>query len=514
MVAAATARRLAGDWRGACAAGLVDVHVDLREVASRYGTGEARRIEAELTGLAPDLLRRFLPRTADLALTPRARVVLSRLETPLRTPPGSAGPAVPVLVATLPQRDRGAQRVGLGVVDAGELQSGWYDLPDWCWHADAVAGRRRAYGASPTRLAWHGSDGTPYRQGASTPPGQPADRATEVETIDALLAAQLVVPAWEAAGFTVDLTVDRGYGRPVSVESRLEHLTPTLPVLAAETRRLAHRYGLTTLAGDGYSIVIDVAPDGGLTVRWTTREDRRGGPFAFGIPAPVDVALLRWGSLSPDELHPLVHRALFPGRTQDWYAATPAPYPPIPVRCGPVWHTVRVTGARLSTPDHTDQEIQRELVFAGLGGAIKGCAAAVRAWRTGAKPVPKEIRKIRRDLFALVFHGDTDTVLDLLAEGIDPGLRDGLGATLMHWLDHLDHVRVLPVLAAAGVSVRERDRDGNAPLHRAALARDTGLVAALLAAGADPDARNAWGRTAAEILGAGGHARGSSAANR
>ncbi|MCM0678913.1 hypothetical protein NCC78_30225, partial [Micromonospora phytophila] len=58
MTAAVTARRLAGDWRGACAAGLVDAHVDLRAVASRYGTDEAARIEAELRGFAPDLLRR------------------------------------------------------------------------------------------------------------------------------------------------------------------------------------------------------------------------------------------------------------------------------------------------------------------------------------------------------------------------------------------------------------------------------------------------------------------------
>src|SRR5690349_7215962 len=53
MIAAATERRLAGDWRGACAAALVEVDLDLRAVASSYGAAHAERIEAELTGFAP-----------------------------------------------------------------------------------------------------------------------------------------------------------------------------------------------------------------------------------------------------------------------------------------------------------------------------------------------------------------------------------------------------------------------------------------------------------------------------
>jgi hypothetical protein len=47
MVATATAARLAGDWRAACAAARVDVQFDLAEVATRFGPGEARRIEAD-----------------------------------------------------------------------------------------------------------------------------------------------------------------------------------------------------------------------------------------------------------------------------------------------------------------------------------------------------------------------------------------------------------------------------------------------------------------------------------
>jgi ankyrin repeat protein len=114
--------------------------------------------------------------------------------------------------------------------------------------------------------------------------------------------------------------------------------------------------------------------------------------------------------------------------------------------------------------------------------------------------VPNEIRRIRRRLFALAFHGDTDSVLATLAEGFDPSVRDGEGATLTHHLTTLDHVRVLPVLIAAGLSVHERDRQGRTPLHAAASVADTEVMAALVDAGADPDAVDAEGRTPADLL--------------
>jgi hypothetical protein len=500
MIAAVTSRRLAGDWRGGCAAGLVDVHVDLRDVASRYGTDEAGRVEADLVGFAPDLLRRFVPRTDRLALAPRARIVLSRVEAPFRMSREARGWTTPVLVATLPDNERVRQRIALRVTDVNDLLPGWYDLPDWCWHADAVAARRWAYGASATRLAWHSADGRPFRQGESIAPEQPADRAGEVEILTALLDAKRPVEAYEAAGFVVDTSVKRNRYGAVALEWWLAHFGATLPVLAAETRRLAHRYGHTSIPNANRTIAVDAARDGGLTVRSATRDDEVGGPVAFAVRAPVDVTLLRWGSLRVDELHPLVHEALFPERAQTWHVPARAPRPAIRVRCGPDWHTVCVAGGRILTPHHADEEIRREFVLAGLGGPIGGCAAAVRAWRTGSKPIPKEIRRIRQDLFALAFHGDTDTVLAILADGFDSGLRDGGGGTLMHWLHHLDHRRMLPFLTAAGLSVEERDQNGRTPLHLAASSAATEVMEALVAAGADPDAVDARSWTAADVL--------------
>ncbi|MEE6261623.1 ankyrin repeat domain-containing protein [Plantactinospora sonchi] len=511
MVAAATARRQQGDWRGACAAAGFDVHIDLHDLANRYGTEEAARVEADLTGFAPDLLRQFLPRTPTSMLAPQVRVVLSRRTEPLWTPPPagqrdgrqrvpSRRPA-PVLVATLPESASAPQRVELRVAEVERLPDRWHDLPDWCWHADAVEQRRWAYGASPTRLAWHRPDGTPYRTGEPGRTQWPDDRASEVETIHRLLAENRVLDAYAAAGLTVDLDEEQAWYRWNQwADYELVRLGPTLPLLAAEARRLAGRYACAMLPdGDrNSSLVVD---DGPPTVRRTRRGQRLWGPDPFVLRAPIEAGLLNRGLLRRDDLHPLVHEALFPDRVQDWRVPPPAPVPAIRIRCGPDWHALSVTDGRLVAQRHTEQELRRELVLGGLGGPISGCAAAVRAWRTGQGPVPKQIRLIRRDFFALARHGDTDALLALLADGFDPALRDGDGGTLLHWLHRLDHAEMLPLLLAAGLSVDERDRNGDTPLHRAARAAATEVMAALVEAGADAGLPDALGRTPAVVLG-------------
>ncbi|MEU1473647.1 hypothetical protein [Streptomyces sp. NPDC005760] len=64
MIETATARRLAGDWAGAGAAAGFDVDPDLRAVARDHGRSVASLVRADLRALAPDLLRRHLPRIA------------------------------------------------------------------------------------------------------------------------------------------------------------------------------------------------------------------------------------------------------------------------------------------------------------------------------------------------------------------------------------------------------------------------------------------------------------------
>lgn len=68
MITAAAGRRLAGDWRGACAAALVDVGLDLPAIARADGAEAAARVEDDLRHLVPDLLRWHLDPAAAAAV--------------------------------------------------------------------------------------------------------------------------------------------------------------------------------------------------------------------------------------------------------------------------------------------------------------------------------------------------------------------------------------------------------------------------------------------------------------
>ncbi|BCJ39771.1 hypothetical protein GCM10010168_77730 [Actinoplanes ianthinogenes] len=475
MVLEATAARLAGNWRAACAAAGVQVNLDLRDVADDFGTAAAEMIEADLAGLAPDYLRRHLPRTEAFRLEPGMLVVLSRWPFPFAKPGLRAG--TPVLAVILPAGWESPQRLELRVIETGSLRERWVDLPEWAWHAGAVTERRWAYGASAARLPWQAGD-------LAGP-----DRASEFERLLARSDPGRIKDLYRSAG----LAVEQGE-RPRWLPQELLRLQDRLPVLAAEARRLAFRYGDLLRDPDTGDVVLPATAwgspqvlaraDGSLLVSARSGSASRwGGPLAFGTSAPVDAALLRWGRLSPDELHPLVHEALFPGREQDWQPITHDPYASFRVRCGGEWHLVEAAGASVLTSH-----------------AGPGCAAARAGFRTGRKPVPKEVRKLRQRIFAQVFHGDTDAVLADVAAGFDPALRDGRGRTLLHLIGYLDHERVLPVLLAAGLSLEERDAAGHTPLHTAALSGSTAAMAALIAAGAFEDARDPAGNTPRQLL--------------
>lgn len=72
MIETATARRRAGDWAGACAAAHIDVDLQPRLVARRYGRDFAARLRSDLRHLAPDLLRWHMPRIAPTGCCGRA----------------------------------------------------------------------------------------------------------------------------------------------------------------------------------------------------------------------------------------------------------------------------------------------------------------------------------------------------------------------------------------------------------------------------------------------------------
>ncbi|MET0425167.1 MAG: ankyrin repeat domain-containing protein [Actinoplanes sp.] len=469
MIEAATAARLAGDWRAACAAAMIDVDIDGGLVAARFGADEAARIDADLAGLAPDYLRLHLPYNGEGRLAQRGSVVLSTLTTPFRKArrwprrPGTA-----VLVLTLPPSHDAPQRLRLRVADISDLMPGqWRDLPPWAWQADAMAERRWAYGASDTRLPWH-----PEPKDGAMPRADRADRVAELTALPDRVAdfGALPGPADRAAEF--EALLNPGTEMP----ERFRYVGPlaTRPLIAAEDRRLHQRYDAIRPRRHPYPRLHWAV--GWPIPRWST------------VEAPMDALLLRHGTWTPDQLHPLAHEALFPGRTQHWQPARHDPVLPVRVRCGGVWHLLEVAGASLRTLDHPDGP-----------GSGSGCAAALAGFRTGRKPAPKAVRRARRDLFDRAFFGDTDGILADLRAGADPQVRDAEGRTLLHRLAHVDHRRVLPLLLAAGFAMEDRDAAGRTPLHTAALTGAEDVVAALIAAGADPAARDAAGRTIAGI---------------
>ncbi len=79
----------------------------------------------------------------------------------------------------------------------------------------------------------------------------------------------------------------------------------------------------------------------------------------------------------------------------------------------------------------------------------------------------------------------------------DPKTRDirtDLGATLLHYAALNDDSGPLLALIAAGANVNARDKDGRTPLHMAAFSTRTKHAVPLLEAGADPTLKTDAGR--------------------
>src|SRR3954462_3830725 len=108
MIETATARRLAGDWAGACAAAGFDVDFNLRAVARDHGRERAARVRSDLRALAPDLLRWHMPRIApDGLLRPGVTLALAQYDAP-------EGP-VHLVARTAPAWADAGQRISLAL---------------------------------------------------------------------------------------------------------------------------------------------------------------------------------------------------------------------------------------------------------------------------------------------------------------------------------------------------------------------------------------------------------------
>jgi hypothetical protein len=491
MVEEATRRRMAGDWRGACAAAWIDAQIDFDRVNRRDGVHAVAQLTEDLGHLVPDLLRWHLhdggPDTYSYQsppgrglLRPGRRVVLARY--------GQIA-----LVATTPVRSDRPQRIGLVCSRAKP------DAEDWTW-------ARYLWDARQTPDLLHrmgGGDRTPFfwRDGRPRTPAELAvaadDPVARTERVLPLQDAGLVHEAWRAAGVDAD-------GLPLANPPWPAGYAAMVPVMAPAVKdRLAASDApdVMLLSGVAVRLIDGVLRASGWQPGTSARTETPPRILWCRMP---DLELLRAGRITAPELHPLVRAALFPEQPDPGYQ--PRPRPPdtdvctvecddIEVTCTGRAHRIGFRAGRITALDHTPQEITRERTLGVLGGPAAPCVSVLDAWSRAPRRVfglppqddlPPALARLRAHAVLALYHGDTDEIVRLLEAGIDPhGMRDIAGGPL-HRLARVDGLRLLPRLLAAGLDINEVPEWGYRPL-RSALAEqaDDDVILAMLAAGAE-----------------------------
>jgi hypothetical protein len=455
MITAATARRLAGDWRGACAAAHVDVELDPSAIARGDGGAVAARVEDDLRHLVPDLLRWHL----DPALP---STVLSEY----RTGPGGASQgSARALFVVRREPERLALRYGALRYDTTRAFRGSLVYGRDRWDSRHTASLGERCGGAVSRVPFLDADGSRL----------PPQRWGLAEHVITMQDAGDWIGAWRLAGFDLGPLLERRADLRASVR-RVWRLD--LTGLEAAVRSTGAPEALVDHVDGVYTTVIS-----GFTVRGDAGSAALRMPAAL-VERPVDVDLVRLGMLPAAALHPLVGAALFPGLP----AMPPAPEP----GAGPV--RVRRDGA---------------WVFADPGEL---------GWYDPLAALPKALRLRRDTLMRLARHGDTPALAAWLASGGDPHLRDPARRTMLHLLAYLpagaseagvseagraavEGVETLLLeLLAAGLDLEARDRDGFTPLlYAVAHGGAAATVRALVTMGADVDAVTFGGAGWAEL---------------
>ncbi|MEW2353872.1 ankyrin repeat domain-containing protein [Spirillospora sp. NPDC029432] len=512
MIERATAHRLDGDWRAACAAANVDVAFTLDEIARDHGTAMAAAVAEDLRHLVPDLVRWNLPRTGHGRTTVAARRVVllaDYFESESLDATGiCCGCDCHLLYVETPTLVDGPQRLrlGFGVPRAAlgrrPLQYDYWLRFRHLWDSRHTGELLRRCGGGDRAPFFH-RDGTPLgeREKPRHDPG-PDDPVAHAEWVTGLLDAGRIEAALESAGIGIDAGGDAPL--PLAALAGVPLAAARLPAELPQRRwpvqgleREEAEWEVTRPGGRSPAVGLrrDKGRGASGIVLFAVRGERRTAALPHGCLRPPDLDLLRAGLITPEELHPLVRSALFPERppaTGPVGPPAPARPEPVRVRCRDGWHEVRPDREGLRTP-HDRGERERERAMAALGGPVAGCFAAERAWNLGTGRLPRGLREQRDELFLRAQHGDTPGVLLLLDEGADAHVRDGRRRTLLHYLHKVDHRELLPRLLAAGLDLEARDRTGRTPLHLAAGEHGSEeLVRALLAAGARIDVLDRW----------------------
>ncbi|TCN41414.1 hypothetical protein EV641_13115 [Rhodococcus sp. SMB37] len=384
VIEAATARRLAGDWRGACAAAGFDVDIDLRALARTHGLGVASQVLDDLRHLAPDLLRWHLPRVApDGLLRPGLTIALARYG-PVGSRKRCGGTdSVHLVVRTAPAWADAGQRIVLALWDGSDSANHPHPRPN------------RRFRLDLHRYLWDArrSGDLRMRSGTGQVPG--------LTVLDPALAAMIpegfAVDRW-AAEFGILLRADRHPDGPVRVR-----------------------------CGGRYDLVVESAADGPDPAVMRLVDDYPRGQLA-ALPILPDAAtrvlpdleLIRSGVITVDRLHPLVAAALDPGWSPPVSSRTASQESRIHlVGCRGERHRIGLLDGALTALDHDSTEIRREELLAALGGTPLPCLQAIDQ----AHRRPDCLPGVRERLD----HGDSAGALAVV-EGLlgpDAVLRDG-----------------------------------------------------------------------------------------
>ena len=415
MIAAATRRRMSGDWRGACAAADVEVQLDLDAVLERHGADITASLLGDLRALAPDLLRWHLPRASH-----GSGRLLGGLVVPLARYPdhgggrrSGSGGALTLAAETPDYALAAGERIVLTTLEQRRDAAG-------------AKGSLQRYSLIDQRMFWDSSCAGGLADLCATRRG--------AQQITGLQDAGQAVEAWTAAGFTLVASSSAGLNR------RLVGVPVNLPGLAGRVREALPGIGTAAIRFGGGAIVLHgldgvegSLPISAELVAWQVARPLPTVPEAVWM-RPVDVDLLRFELLGPDELHPLVAAALVPETaaaepptlqaatrlTDDWlyravpgatsFAATPDGAAEVRVKCGPDVHRIVQRDRRWQSVDHQSVEARESLVTL-LGGQMNPCSAAAHYLNTG--------RHVIEFAEQLLEHGRIAEVIDVLCEHAD-----------------------------------------------------------------------------------------------
>ncbi|MFF0093489.1 hypothetical protein ACFYSF_26500 [Streptomyces canus] len=480
MIETATARRLAGDWAGACAAAGFDVDLNLRAVARDHGREPASRVRSDLRALAPDLLRWHMPRIApDGLLRPGVTLTLARYDT-------LQGP-VHLVARTAPAWADAGQRISLALWSrstadaaghphprpnrrfrldlhrhlwdagrAGELgaRSGAGELRARDWGGEvrdrdeAAEVRDRSQTSEVRERHWDGevrhrdeAGEVRARDGAGegydrTGTSQTYDRHGTGDTHDRTGTNELR-PGSEAGESSIRLLP-----RQLACHEMELTVSPVCAVdrWAAEARILLAAEGRTggvvlVRLGGRQRLMLELAADDDL-IRTVPTPSTGTVSLLPVLPDAAtwvlpDLQLLRAGAIEAERLHPLVAAALAPDHVATGPPRTPdRPGRPRLVECRGARHRIGLVDGVLAPLDHDPDELRREELLVALTGTPLPCLQAIDE----AHRRPHCLAGVRERLV----HGDTAGALAVVEGLLGPEallrtgpLRDELEAAAL-----------------------------------------------------------------------------------